>query len=521
MTSGLAPLLWYIPDAALPDHMALASLFSSVLTWENPETEETNDLACDLCTSWKLSPDGRSYTYFLNEKARWWDGKPVTAVDVVFTLDSITDPNKPEFGDVWKGHKGRPTAGAIGPYYESSRAIDEHTVEVKLKFPSASWHTAAFGLEHVAVLPKHTVLGEGKLQGLLEPQNLNGSGPFKLTKFVKDVSLEYEKNKDYWKEGRPYLDGMVRFIITDAGTALAALATEQVVMTTSSGRALSAIEAKRFQEQHGDRYNVYFVGPVFRYMLMLNTTRKPFDNPKVRRAIELAMHRQAIMETVGVGDLIPGLPLAPGLWFSRSLEETATQVPGFRESAPGVKHPDDIAEARKLLAEAGVPSGFKIELTTGRGGKNVDTATLVAEQLKKFLDLEVNLKVLEWTASIAAYGAGDFQTAVQFAGGAWDPDIAFLLRYRKTSISANWTHGENATNWARVQELYQAQQRELDPVKRVALLRQIEDLILEDDVTPGIYWDTQSPIVHKKIKNFHPSPLAGHKWEHIWCDPKC
>jgi peptide/nickel transport system substrate-binding protein len=134
-------------------------------------------------------------------------------------------------------------------------------------------------------------LGEGKLQGLANPEDMVTSGPFRHVEFVKDVSNEYVRNPDYFKEGRPYIDGMIHFINVDVGSIVAAFAAEQVLMTNGNVDNMGSIESKQFLDDHGDRYNVYFVGPAGMYHVMMNTTKKPFDDPRVRRAIILAVNR--------------------------------------------------------------------------------------------------------------------------------------------------------------------------------------------------------------------------------------
>jgi peptide/nickel transport system substrate-binding protein len=161
----------------------------------NPETADPYDLRGDLARSWSLAGDGVTYTFRLNENARWWDGKPVIAEDVVFSFTIMVDP-----GSIPTTKGTTPIIGTLIPfYYESSRVIDEHTVEVKSRFPAANFITTV-ALDRVKIQPKHVVVDQGKLQSFKNPENLMGSGPFKLEKFVKDVSIAYVRNNDSFKE---------------------------------------------------------------------------------------------------------------------------------------------------------------------------------------------------------------------------------------------------------------------------------------------------------------------------------
>ena len=181
----------------------------------------------DLATSWELSKDGKAYTFHLNPKAKWHDGKPVTAEDVVYSLDSMVDADAKPPRVV--------TLPAVSPYYAkgTARAIDAHTVEVPLKIPNAPDFIPTLALDFCKIIAKHW--GEADIDHQ-KWENAMGSGPFKPGKFVKDVSIALEKNKDYWKDGLPYIDGMVHYTIKDKGTAIAAYKTGRVLTIQLGGQ---------------------------------------------------------------------------------------------------------------------------------------------------------------------------------------------------------------------------------------------------------------------------------------------
>ncbi len=128
----------------------------------NPETPDFSDLRCDLCTSWELAPDGVTYTFHLAKNATWWDGVPVTADDVVFSIEAQINP------DQFEVIKGRSTSSTVNTslYVDSgaTRAIDDKTVEIVTKFPSGAFLTA-ISIEQTMIQPKHVVIGQGIQQG--------------------------------------------------------------------------------------------------------------------------------------------------------------------------------------------------------------------------------------------------------------------------------------------------------------------------------------------------------------------
>ena len=363
------------------------------------------------------------------------------------------------------------------------------------------------------------------MQGLAKPEDMVTSGPFRHVEFIKDVSNEYIRNPDYFKEGRPYIDGMMHFIIIDVGSIIAAFASEQVLMSVGNVDNMGSIESKQFLDDYGDRYNVYFVGPAGAYHLMFNTEKTPFDDPRVRKAINLAVNRQDIIEIFSVGDYTLGLPFPPGTWYGRTLEE-AEQVPGFRLDSNGKKHPDDLAEARRLLAEAGFPDGFKTTMTLLRAVLYVDIGTVIAQQLEEYLNIESELRLMEAGAGLQAWGSGDYEYGMQAHSLPYSsPDAGFAsTKLTGGALGDIWARGQNTTHWAEIQDIFARQTRERDSEKRKALLRQVSDLWLDDPPMADIFWGTSTFNIHKKIRGWNPHPslyASSMMHEHIWCDPAC
>ena len=175
-------------------------VFNGLLEF-NPETDDPLDIRGDLAESWEQTGP-TTYVFYLRQNATWHDGKPVTAEDIVFSMDGgvCADCNGLD------GIQGATRSGAIftDNYYEAgmARAIDQYTVEVETLFPAPAF-IPTLSLDVFKMLPKHTVLGERKAQTIKTPEDFNGSGPFLHKKYTKDVQNEYEANPNYWKEGYP------------------------------------------------------------------------------------------------------------------------------------------------------------------------------------------------------------------------------------------------------------------------------------------------------------------------------
>jgi len=490
--------------------MSSSGIYNQLIEY-NPEAEDPFELRGDLATSWELSKDGKVYTFHLNPQAKWHDGQPVTAEDVVYSMDSMVDSDAKPARAV--------TLPALSPYYKkgTARAVDARTVEIPLKIAFAPDFLPTLALDFCKIIPKHW--GQSGID-LQKWENAVGSGPFKPGKFVKDVSIELVKNKDYWKPELPRIDGMVHYTIKDKGTAIAAYKTGRVLMTNWPVTNLSNKEATQLETEAADKLRVEYVRNAAFFFFFMNTSVAPFNNPKVRQAVNLALDRQALFNTFGV----PGLdtlapPLGVGTWFGRTAEDIA-QLPGWRQ-LNGAKHPEDIAKAKALLAEAGHPNGFEAEMMVRQVVEFPDQAVVYKEQLKK-IGIEATIKLVDSATGFQRYTMGDWVMAPQgsghflvapdaLLGRVWMPDGTWA-KYARYSPPDWW------------QEAYTEQAGEGDREKRQEILRKMEDyLVFEDPGSSAVtYWTARSWVMSEKIKGIHArgSLWAGYKHETIWYDPE-
>ncbi len=493
----------------------LSPLFNTLMQF-NPETPDFSDLRCDLCTSWELAPDGLTYTFHLAKNATWWDGVPVTADDVVFSIEAQINP------DQFEVIKGRSTSSTVNTslYVETgtTRAIDDKTVEITTKFPSGAFLTA-ISIEQTMIQPKHVVIGQGIQQGGKDLDALVGSGPFKFVKYIKEVSVEYERNPDYWKEGLPYIDGMKHFIMTDSGRIIAAYKTGQILTSNQYGYNLSNDEALQL-EKDMPNLTVHWGEAQFARYVMMNTSRAPFDQAEVRMAVHLALDRPAALEALAAGKGVQGYPLPPGLWYSNTDEEYAN-MPGYRVLANGQKDPADLVQAQALLKQVGAAGPLKLTLNARNCCGYPDLVVLVKEQLQNAFGWDITIETLESGAGFDKYWAGDYTMAVQ-GGNIWssDPD-AIGSRYTR-GTTMQWTGGGRGKRFVPpgIDEIYEAQQHEGDQDKRKALVQKMGEAILADTANPYVYWSQKYWAVEHRIQNFNFTGEAR-TWEHVWCDPAC
>ena len=346
--------------------------FNQLLQYDPTSPKE---IIGDLAQSWEVSEDGLTLTFHIAE-ANWQDGVPVTADDIVFSLDRMAQEGVT---------RGRVTA--IRDFYERGTAtvVDSRTVNMPLKFPSATalgW----LAVDYYKMYPRHVV--QNKTQDELNCcfENNVGSGPWRFKEWKKGDSWEYERNDDYFKSPIPFYDNQKVFVIRDAARRLASMRTGQVDAWLVMGGTTLA-DMIQVQKETVGRMRAAKSGAGTVRGLFFHWDKPPLDNPQVRKAIFLALDRDEIAEVAADGEGITGSWFPPGY---AQTEEELGQVPGFRYQT-GAKHPDDLAEARRLLTEAGFPDGFKLTFNVDQAKQTRTEAELVAAQLKDKLNIEVEL----------------------------------------------------------------------------------------------------------------------------------
>ena len=486
----------------------ISGIYNGLLEYD-AETDDPYDIVGDLSESWELLPDGVTYVFHLHENAVWQDGTPVTAEDVVYSMDSLVN-----------SAESRPQTLIIAPYYSKGNAsvIDEKTVEIKTSNPAPDF-IPMIATDAFKMMSKSW--GESGVD-TSKWENGMGSGPFIPTKLEKDVSLELERNPNYWKEGLPYIDGSIHYYIADKGTAIGSYRTAQVLMTTWPVTNLSNTEILQLRESESDTLDVYLIPNTSLLGTLINTTIEPFNDVRVRRALHLAVDRSEFREIFGGGIAPVGTPLPPETWFGRT-ETEALALPGFRSSPDGGKHAGDLAEARRLLAEAGVPDDFEVTIMARTAVEYVDLAQLLADQLRRNLGWDTTVQPIDSATGITRFKERDYQIAAQGTAllvGEPDPIIGKI--FMPGGLWIQWSGWETPPKFL---DLFAAQSQELDRTRRAEILREMEDFILNEDPGPLLvyYWSYRDQVVNKRIKNYHmPASIwVQLKHERIWCDPEC
>lgn len=326
-----------------------------------------------VAQTWKVAPDGKTYTFKLRDGIKFSNGDPVTAQDVKFSLDRFGNPAVNQ------------VMGVLAGGYETAKVIDPQTIEITL-----SQAVPAF-LDNIAVFPAFVVPKK-----LVEEQgddffkNPVGTGPFRVKEFVSGSHITFERNPYYWEAQKPYLD-TVRFnFATDSNSRLLAL-------TSGEAQIADGIPFSQIKSVKSNPEILLQKASVPAWIsLSMNEAVKPLADQKVRQAIQYAIDRDTINETI-----LQGTGTIPN-----------SMLPQFKyDAADDVVKPYtlDVANAKKLMSESGYPDGFKVTLTYPSGFDYYNQMTVLLQQNLKAIGIDVNL-VAEDAATIASkFGESDYE----------------------------------------------------------------------------------------------------------------
>ena len=474
----------------------------------------------DLAVSWESYEDGDEFGYIfhLHPDANFSDGQPVTADDVAFSIDRIT------LGQVEEGVL-RARTGFLNNFVKhgTAEAIDDKTVKIPLRFPAAGF-LPNLASDYMKIYPKHVaenLTQEQANQGFTQveaiaainagqPVSLIGSGPWMLREWEKDQGYSYDRNPNYFKEGRPFFDGLRIFLIRDTSRRLSALQAGQVYGTyqpvTGSNR---PEDMARLEEDTGGRVRAFILEASGIQAFFLNQDKPPFDDPRVRRAFYLGLDRDLGVEKSILGYGQPGTFFAPGVVEDLEALRANNPAYGDREAA--------LAEARQLLTAAGYADGFEVKLNVVNSNPSLSSAEVVAPQMREDLNIDITIEPTDLATMYVGMrdGVANFD-AVGTGIILRDPGDIINQFYLQDVL-------RNPHNWQndRVDELIDLQNREVDPTVRQGQLEELADILHrgESHWLP-YFWYSSGGALDYRIRNFYyPATVQLiKKWDHVWFD---
>ncbi len=485
---------------------------------------ESTEVEPNIAESWTVSRDGRTWRFKLRKGVNWFDGKPVTADDIVFTLDAaFTDGVQASLRDILT------IAGKKIGY----KKIDEATVEFKTDEPFGPF-LRSIGF---AILPKHK-LEEALKKGAAEfnrtwgintnPREIIGNGPFVMHAYTPGQRILFVRNSKYWKVDKkgqrlPYLARVVTEIVPNQDAARLRFMAKE---TDSYGARPREFAELRTQQQAGN-FTIYDGPPTFSTeFIVFNQNpaglRAPklawFQNVKFRQAVSHAVDREAIGRQVYAGRATPQFsPVSP--------------ANKFFYNANTRKYNYDVAASERLLREAGFTKGadgflrdsagnvVEFTLSTNSGNQDREAiGNLVRQDLTK-LGMRVTFAPEAFNTLVGKL-VGTFQWEAIIIGltGGLEPHTGQNVWKSTGSLHMWWPKQEKpATEWeTEIDRIFDQAATTVDQNKRKQLYNRWQEIVSEQ--VPIIYFTTTltQPAFRNTLANFSPAPLAFFDFETIY-----
>jgi peptide/nickel transport system substrate-binding protein len=444
----------------------------------------------DLADSWTVAPDLMTYTFKLHPGVKFHDGTPLSSADVKATYDRLRNP----------------PAGVVSTRQATFADIgtietpDTNTVIFKMKAVNAAM------LEHFAS-PWNCIYSAKDLAA--DPNSpktkVNGTGPFVFVEHVKGGHVAGKRNENYFKPGLPYLDGFKGVFTLQAAAMLNAIQGGQLL---AEFRGISPAERDRLVAAMGDKIRIEESSWTLNLLVSFNVERKPFDDVRVRKALLMAIDRWggsqglsriSTLRSVG-GVLRPGSPMA-------TPDAELEKLPGFSRNMTAAR-----AEAKKLLAEAGVPN-LKFTLWNRNLAMPYTPAGIFLVDQWRQIGVQVEHKQSDTSPYIAAMSSGNFDVAIDFSNLFMDDSTLALAKFLSGSPQ-NMSRSKDPA----LDKLYEQHVRERDPEKRKALIRAFEKRLFEQGYQQPLLWWHRIVPSHKVVMGWKMSPShnLGAQLEDVW-----
>jgi peptide/nickel transport system substrate-binding protein len=433
----------------------------------------------DLAERWE-ELDDTTYVFYLRQGVKWHNkpplnGRELVAEDVKFTYDRfLREPGNPN--------------RYILDSVDRIEVVDRYTVKFFLKEPYVWFVNALAYSTSMWIIAPEMVQQFGDLK---KPETAIGTGPFLLERHEPNVKTMFKRNPDYFRQGEPYVDGVEWLVLDDESTGLAMYRTGQLDCGPAGNWSVRQQDVEALKKSHPHLVYHDFLSQTTQ-AIMMRTDMAPFNDVRVRRAISHAIDRQSLIEAVwGRG--------APTAAVSRGLVEWSLPIDHLGVGAKYYQY--DPKEARRLLADAGFPKGFKTQLTatTGYGRDLVDDVQLVQHFLKD-VGIEAELKLQEFGAYAATTQQGKFEGLVRGPFGiAWEPDAPL---YRAYAADSSWNTGH--VNDPKLTAMLKEQRRTKNLEVRKKIIFEIQRYVAEQQYYVYLNSTTYTGSWQPYVKNFAP-----------------
>jgi peptide/nickel transport system substrate-binding protein len=439
----------------------------------------------DLAHSWDIAKDGKTYTFMLRKGVQFHDGAELTAEDVKATFDRIA----------------KPPQGIMIPRsilfktVESITTPDKYTIQFNLSEPSpTNFIMSAIASGWNGIVRKKTL--EDNNYNLRKVELIPGTGPFKSKRRVENEVWVMEKNAAYWNAGMPYLDGIEFYHALPFSTELGSAILSNRVDYARIVDPVTTRKAKATPGMSTATFNQSVIQGTW-----VNLKHKPLDDPRVRRAIHLAFDRPVLIDVVkDVTPMRVGGFIYPFSDFATPPADMAKRV-GYQEDNTAA-----VKEARALMAAAGHADGIKaLDFLVRDVASFKIWAQAIQAMLKESINVDCNLRTVVESVWFDDVASGHFDLAIgAVVSTLLDPSDYFNAWY-KGGGPQNYSNWSNAAFNERQPKIDQ----EVDPVKRLAMVREDEMLMEQDPPVFPVAWENINDIYYNYVKGHNPKDYFG------------
>ena len=439
----------------------------------------------DLAHSWQIAKDGKTYTFFLRKDVLFSDGAELTADDVKATFDRIAKP--PQGISIPRS--------ILFKAVTEINARDKYTVEFKLsESRPVNFMMSALASGFNVILRKKTL--EDNYYDLRKVQVYPGTGPFRSVKYTENEVWIMEKHKNYWNKELPYLDGIEFYHVLpfspEMASAILANRVDYVFATDPATFRKATATPTMSTVTH---YQSVL------HATMINNKRKPFEDPRVRRAMHLALDRPALIEVVkDAAPMMAGGFLYPFSEFAAPQQEREKWLGHQADPAAAIK------EARALMAAAGHSDGIKgLDFMVREIAIFKLWSQAIQAMLKESLNIECNLRTVVDSVWFADAASGNYDLAIGgLVSALLDPSDYFNAWYGKDGP-------QNYSLWSNqeFQALSAEIDREIDAEKRQELIRQAEAIMEQDPPLLPVAWERIHELWYNYVRGRNPQGSFG------------
>lgn len=493
------PMMGEIPtlDPGLAEDSSSIEVVEQLFLGLTDFDDDTSEVVPELATSWQAGKDGLTYTFKLR-KARWSDGRPVTAHDLVWAARRNIDPaTASPYAYMMYGIRNAEgiNTGKIKEVATLGvKALDARTVRFTLRQPAA-YFPAIAGMWMLRPLPRQAIAAHGSRW--TDPARMVSNGPYLLDSWKRGNILVLKRNPAYFDADRVRIPEVRYLIIPEATTGMAMYENGELDMLGGGYLAPPLPDMSRIKSDPVLKKELRIQPSMCTYYYAFNNARPPFDDARVRKAFSAAIHRKLLIDRIVRGDQQPATTLVPPRVF------------GAVSPQAGIGIGYDPRAARKWLAEAGYPGGkgfppVVLMYNTSEGHSQI--AQAIQQMWRKVLGVQVRVENQEWKVYLQTIRRVEGPHIFRMAWCADYPDANnFLMEVFHPTKSANSVHWKNA-EFAALTEKAQSIQ---DSAERKRLYARAERILTgEQAVIAPIYFYTSVSLAKPYLK-MKVAPMGG------------